>query len=202
VSIRRSVGVDLDGVLANQVIGVLPRIETKFGVVLTYDDIVDWQLPIVGIELSSDIAKEIVAAQTDRDYVLTMPVHAGAREMLEQLQRDYRIEVLTARSGDALAWSVEWLKLNALPFDEVIGSKEAMKSEHGVDALVDDYLGNAKDFLENTTGPVVLVDQPWNRDGRDAVAEYSAMSRLVTVSSLSEVPAALAQLLHSGERIE
>jgi uncharacterized HAD superfamily protein len=191
---RRSVGVDLDGVLANQVIGVLPRVKATFGVVLTYDEIVDWQLPIEGNGLSSDIAKEIVAAQADRAYVLTMPVHEGAREMLDELGRKFRIIVLTARSGDALDWSVEWLRLNDLPFDDLAGSKEAMKSEHGVDALVDDYLGNVEEFLKNTTGPAVLVDQPWNQLNRDELSEYAAANRLATVSRLSDVPSSLAQV--------
>jgi uncharacterized HAD superfamily protein len=191
---RRSVGVDLDGVLANQVVGVLPRVEEKYGVALTYDGIVDWQLPIVGVSLSSDIATEIVAAQTDRAYVLTMPLHQGAREMLNALRREFRIVVLTARSGDALEWSVEWLRLNELPFDELTGSKEAMKSEHGVDALVDDYIGNVEEFLKNTTGPAVLVDQPWNQKGRNALSEYVAANRLLSVNSLAAVPGALAHL--------
>jgi uncharacterized HAD superfamily protein len=192
---RRSVGVDLDGVLANQVIDVLPRVEASYGVVLSYDDIVDWRLPIVGAEGSSDIAKEIVAAQADREYVLTMPVHEGAREMLEELRREFRIVVLTARSGDALQWSFEWLNQNELPFDEVTGAKEAMKSEHGVDGLVDDFLGNVEDFLTKATGPVVLVDQPWNRIGREAFSDYAAAKRLATVTSLRAVPAALAELV-------
>ena len=180
--------------LANQIVGVLPLVEATYGVVLSYDEIVDWQLPIVGAELSSNIAREIVTAQSDRDYVLTMPVHPGAKEMLEALRRDYRIVVLTARSGDALGWSEEWLTVNELPFDEVAGSKQAMKSEHGVDALVDDFLGNVEDFLRNTDGPVVLVDQPWNQTGRDALDEYVAAARLATVISLDAVPNALARL--------
>ncbi|SRR6266540_3164314 len=191
---RRSLGVDLDGVLANQVIGVLPRVESIYGVVLTYNEIVDWRLPIEGNGLSSDIAKEIVAAQADREYVLSMPVHEGAREMLDELRGEFRIVVLTARSGDALEWSAEWLDQNDLPFDELTGSKEAMKSDHGVDALVDDFLGNVEDFLQKATGPCVLVDQPWNRNGRDELSEYVAAKRLATVTSLRDVPSALAQL--------
>ena len=191
---RQTLGVDLDGVLANQVVGVLPRIEAEYGVALTYEEIVDWRLPIVGADRSSDIATEIVAAQGDRDYVLTMPVHEGAREMLDELRREFRVVILTARSGGALEWSVEWLKLNELPFDEIIGSREALKSEHGVDALVDDYLGNVDDFLRNAAGPAVLVDQPWNRAGRDQLAAYVAATRLETVTSLRAVPAELVRL--------
>jgi uncharacterized HAD superfamily protein len=191
----RALGVDLDGVLANQVVGVLPRIEASFGVVLTYEDVIDWRLPISGAGASTDIAAEIVTAQADRNYVLTMPVHHGARQMLNELRRDFRIVVLTARSGDALEWSVEWLRLNELPFDDLAGSEEAKKSLHGVDALVDDYLGNVEEFLTNTSGPAVLVDQPWNRVGREALSDYVSAKRLATVTRLSDVPAALGDLV-------
>jgi uncharacterized HAD superfamily protein len=87
------------------------------------------------------------------------------------------VVVLTARAGDALAWSVEWLKENELPFDEIAGSEEAKKSLHGVDVLVDDYLGNVEEFLENASGTVVLVDQPWNR------AERATLDRVCVFGS-------------------
>jgi uncharacterized HAD superfamily protein len=183
-----AVGVDLDGVLADQVTGVLPRIRDSYGITLTYDDVTHWRLPIG----PTDIAKEIVAAQEDRDYVLTMAAHPGAREMLEALRERYRIVVLTARAGDALKWSVEWLHSNSLRFDEIVGSEEAKKSLHGVDALVDDYLGNVEEFLTNTSGPAVLVDQPWNRAGRDVVDEFRG--RVAVVTSLRSVADALAGL--------
>lgn len=93
-----------------------------------------------------------------------------------------------------MEWSVQWLRLNELPFDDLAGSEEAKKSLHGVDALVDDYLGNVEEFLTNSTGPAVLVDQPWNRDGRDALSEYVSTGRLGAVRTLGEVPAALRAL--------
>lgn len=187
---RRSLGIDLDGVLANQIDGVLPRIRELYGLALTYEDITDWQLPIG----ATDIAKEIVASQTERDYVLAMPAHAGAREMLEAVGETYRIVVLTARKGDALEWSAEWLNQHSLPFDDLVGSSEAKKSLHGVDALVDDYLGNIEEFLVNASGPAILVDQPWNRVGRDDLAQFVESRRLATVTSLSDVAGTLAEL--------
>jgi uncharacterized HAD superfamily protein len=191
---RPSLGVDLDGVLANQIVGVLPRIYANYGVELTYEDITHWRLPIQSARVSTDIATEIVAAQTEREYVLSMPVHPGARQMLEALQQDFRIIVLTARAGDTLSWSAEWLRRNSLPFDEIAGSAEAKKSLHGADALVDDYLGNVEEFLMNTSGPAVLIDQPWNRAERDALASFVSAGRLATVSALNEVPPAITEL--------
>jgi uncharacterized HAD superfamily protein len=195
---RPLVGVDLDGVLANQIDGVLPIVKERFGVTLTYEDITHWRLPIESELGSSDIATEIVAAQSTREYVLSMPVHVDAEEMLGALGNAFRVVVLTARSGEALSWSEEWLRLNGLPFDELVGSTEAKKSLHGVDALVDDYLGNVEEFLSNSSGPAVLVDQPWNRAERDVLEPYLERTRVAVVSRLRDVPQTMADLLRAA----
>jgi hypothetical protein len=123
--------------------------------------------------------------------------------MLEALRERYRILVLTARSGDALKWSREWLRNNGLPFDRLAGAEEAKKSLHGVDALVDDYLGNVIEFLGNSEGPAVLVDQPWNRVGRSDLRPFEQTERLTVVDSLSDVAQALDLLLApAGNRLE
>lgn len=84
--------------------------------------------------------------------------------------------------------------MNEMPFDELAGSTEARKSLHGVDALVDDFLDNIHDFLENTSGPAVLVDQPWNRLNRDAFTRYVTDQRLMVVTTLADVPPSLREL--------
>ena len=65
----------------------------------------------------------------------------------------------------------------------------------GVDALVDDYVGNVEEFLKNAAGPAVLVEQPWNRLGREPLSDYVSANRPATVTSLSAVPDVLAQLV-------
>lgn len=76
-----TLGFDVDGVLGDQIAGVLPRIKEKFGIDLDYQDVTDWRLPVA----SSDIAVEIEQAVKDPSYVLRMPVHAGAKETLDDL---------------------------------------------------------------------------------------------------------------------
>ena len=117
-----------------------------------------------------------------------MPVHEGARRLLKVIGSRHRVVVITARMGDAAtSWTTEWLKKNGLPYDEVIASSEARKSEHRTDILIDDFIGNVEEFRRNTTGVAVLVDQPWNRD-RSALAEASANEeRLFIVSGLLEL---------------
>ena len=181
---RLVVGIDVDGVLADQITGVLPRIKERHDVMLAYDDITDWCLPIKG----SDIKREILRAQDDRAYVLGMAAHEGARRLLKVICKLHRVVVITARMGDAATpWTTEWLKRNNLPYHEVIASSESKKSEHRTDVLIDDFLGNIEEFLKNTTGVAVLVDQPWNRDRPASVQAFANEGRLFIVSGLLEL---------------
>ena len=181
---RLAIGIDVDGVLADQITGVLPRIAERHDVTLAYDDIVDWCLPIK----DSDIKREILRAQEDRSYVIGMPVHEGAGRLLRAIGRAHRLVVITARKGNAaIPWTTEWLKRNGLAHDEVIASSEAQKSTHRTDVLIDDFVGNIDEFLKNTKGIAVLVDQPWNRDRRVLEEIFGREKRLFIVSDLLEL---------------
>jgi uncharacterized HAD superfamily protein len=198
---RLNIGFDVDGVLADQITGVLPMIKQRHDVALAYRDITDWRLPIK----DTDIAQEIVRAQEDREYVLGMRAHEGARRVLDFLHETNRIIVITARKGEAATtWTAQWLRRNKLPYDEVVGGTEAKKSEHRTDVLVDDYIGNVLEYLANTHGVAVLVEQPWNRDRAD-LAQF-ADSRLFVVSNLLELrrrwPEVLQRALESRKRLD
>ena len=181
---RLVVGVDVDGVLADQITGVLPRIRERHDVTLTYNDITDWCLPIK----DSDVKREILRAQEERSYVMEMAAHEGARRLLKVIGKLHRVVVITARRDDAATqWTTEWLRKNDLPYDEVTASSESKKSEQRTDVLVDDFLGNIDEFLRNTTGVAVLVDQPWNRDRLTLVEAFANEGRLFIVSDLLEL---------------
>ena len=181
---RLVIGIDVDGVLADQITGVLPRIAKRYGVVLTYDDITDWCLPIK----DSDIKREILRAQEDRMYVIDMPVHEGARRLLKFIGELHRVVVITARKGNAaIPWTTEWLKKKRLGYDEVVATSEARKSTHRTDMLIDDFVGNIEDYLKSTKGVAVLIDQPWNRDRRTLEEAFASEERLFVVTDLLEL---------------
>jgi uncharacterized HAD superfamily protein len=187
---RLTVGIDVDGVLADQITGVLPKIKARHDVTLAYADVTDWELPIK----STNIAVEIVDAQTNREYVLGMAVHEGAKRVLTFIHELHRIVVITARKGDAAStWTAEWLRANQLPYDEVVAGSEAKKSDHRTDVLIDDYIGNISEFLTNTKGVAVLVDQPWNRK-RESLDMFSNAERLFIVSNLLELRISWAEI--------
>lgn len=178
------IGIDIDGVLANQIDGLIPRIKERFGVDLQYDDVIDWRLPID----TSDIASEIGLALEDCDYVVGMKAHPGARECLETLFDDNRLSVVTARPESSRHWTLAWLRMNKLWVDDFINASEARKSDHALDILVDDYVGNILDFLWNTRGIAVLLQQPWNMN-RSALTQWQGTGRLYEIRRLYELPA-------------
>jgi len=176
------VGVDVDGVLADQITGILPLIRERHELVLTRSEITEWNMPIKG----SDIGQELERSMSSREFVLGMPVHEDAASMMTFLRETNRVIVVTARRGQALEWTAEWLRKNHLPFDELIGGVEAKKSACAADVLIDDYIGNVVEFLDNTSGVAILVDQPWNRD-RSPLLTRASNGRVVILPRLSEL---------------
>ncbi len=187
------IGIDIDGVLANQIHGILPRIQARLGMSLRYEDVTDWRLPLGG----SDIAKEIGLALEDEGYVMGMRVHDGAREIVDELYGEHRIVVMTARPPEARAWTSQWLQNHGFTFDELVNVKEQNKSLYRTDVLIDDYVGNIKEYLRNAKGTAILVDQPWNRREREELKEWTAGKRLQMVRSIREVPSIINELRRS-----
>ncbi len=177
------VGIDVDGVLADQIYGVLPRVETRLGIRLSYEDVTEWRLPLG----NSDIAKEISIALEDQEYVLDMPLHKDARNVVDALYVNNRVVMLTGRSPVTKAWTNQWLQNAAFTFDGLITAEEEKKSLYRSDVLIDDYIGNIREYLEKTHGVAILVDQPWNRRERSELQAWIDAGRLHIVVQLRDV---------------
>ena len=89
-----AIGVDIDGVLGDQIAGVLPRIAADHGLRLTFDMIDDYRFALGPVAIAAEIEK----AQSDPAYLETMPLFPGAREMLETLGQRDRVLIVTARA--------------------------------------------------------------------------------------------------------
>ena len=181
---RLIVGIDLDGVLGNQVVDVLPRIKRRLGIDLKYDDITEFRLPL----RTTDLSAEIRHAQLDESYLRDMPPFDGAAAVVAELRRRYRVVLITARSPESRPATDGWLRANGFDFDDVVNAEESRKSIYGVDVLIDDYTGNVADFVEHTDGLGLLVDRPWNRRDRVAIKPWISLGRADVIPSLSEVP--------------
>ena len=176
------IGVDVDGVLANQIHGIVPRVRARLGIELEYRDVTDWRLPLG----DSDIAREIEIAFEDPEYVLSMPVHPGARDLVDTLYVNNIITLITARPPATKPWTLQWLQNHGFTYDDLVNVKEQKKSLYRTDVLIDDYIGNVKEYLENTTGVAILVDQPWNRRERQQLERWIGEKRLYVTTNLRD----------------
>jgi 5'(3')-deoxyribonucleotidase len=190
-----TVGVDVDGVLANQIQGMLPKIRMRLGIQLCYEDVTEWRLPLG----ESNIAREIETAFDDSDYVIGMPVHSGARAFVDEIYSNNRIVMLTARPPQTRVWTLQWLQNHGFSFDELVNVKEEKKSFYRSDVLIDDYIGNITEYLKNTRGTAVLVDQPWNRRARDELHDWIAQLRLHIITDVSEATRIVAEVRRQKE---
>jgi 5'(3')-deoxyribonucleotidase len=192
---RNWIAVDIDGVLANQIEGVLPIIKTKYGVDLNYKDIKMWDLQIK----DTNIASIIVEEQGHREYVMSMPLHKGARETMDKIVQKYMIAIVTARATDSDTWSIQWLRKNQIPYDEIIHTAEEGKQNTKMElsVLIDDYIGNIKLFLEKSNGKAILFSQPWNID-RSKLTKFLEEGRVKVVDNWGVIPKIIAELIGSN----
>ena len=177
-----TVAIDLDGVLANQIDGLIPRVRERLGMTIRYDDVTAWRLPLG----ESDIAKEIALALEDPDYILSMPLHLDARECVDRIYDRNRVIMLTARPSHTKLHTEQWLENHGFSYDKLVSAKEESKSFSRADVLIDDYIGNIREFLTNTDGVAVLVEQPWNREANGELLHWIEAGRLRVVKHLLE----------------
>jgi len=154
---KRTIGVDIDGVVCELLPSLLERVNKKYGSRLKKTDITDWNFKRGTV----DLYKEILESLTDDNFVLNLPTVHGAREAIEKLSKHYHIIFVTARKVAPEKSTKEWIKKNFGGHYTVIfnGKKEDVK----MDMLIDDNWGNANAFVQKTGAYALLFDQPVNR---------------------------------------
>lgn len=179
------VAVDVDGVLADQITGILPEASAAAGRKVEYKDIREWRLPLG----DTSIDKLIVKAQDNRRYVTSMPPIDGAQVGVKRLYQKYKISIVTARAPTASEWTKEWLRNNRIFSDEFENAKEGNKQNtaHENAVLIDDYIGNVENFLTESDGYAILLEQPWNHD-RKSLETFIRDGRLEVASHWDEIP--------------
>jgi 5'(3')-deoxyribonucleotidase len=193
----RTIAVDVDGVLANQIEGILPVVKQMHDIDLKYDSVTDWCLKIG----DTSIDRIIVSQQQERSYVLNMPVHAGAKKALDRIIRRHYVAIATARPPTSDTWTQEWLRKNSISYDRFYNLKEGGKHNAGedFDVLIDDHVGNIEAFLKGHSGKAVLFSQPWNQN-RDHLASFIEEGRLKIAKVWEEMPSLITGLLNQTPR--
>jgi 5'(3')-deoxyribonucleotidase len=152
------VGVDCDGVLAEQIPALLSRLQKDMhiGIGLVKENITEWAFTFE----TTDVAREMEEALLDPEFVLRMPTVPGSVWGMEQLYGRAHIVVATSRPLDTETETVDWLKQH-FKFHEIVNTRETGKAVLGLEVLVDDNIENLRSFVK-AGGLGILFSQPWN----------------------------------------
>ena len=176
------IGIDVDGVLAEQVDHTLKRLQ-KEGMArnLTKESVDDWYFAFEG----TDISKEIEKALRDPAFVREMPVVQGSTEIMKELYKKYHLVIATSRPKITEEETKEWIGKN-YEFHEFVNTREIGKDKLGLDVLLDDNLDNAESFA-SSGGYVLLFSQPWNRKQTGKIEEFIRTEKIVRIEDWNEV---------------
>jgi 5'(3')-deoxyribonucleotidase len=152
------VAVDIDGVLADQVTLVLTRLNSRFNLSLTNNDIKEWDQKIGDTNIKVEIEKALM----EKEYVLSLPVIQGAKDGMKYLYDNYHVTVATSRPKETEEYTKEWVSLH-FKYHYFCNTRGRSKDCVQSDVLIDDYIPNIDDFAKRN-GFGLLFSQPWNQD--------------------------------------
>lgn len=185
---KYTIAVDMDGVLIEQVIPVLEKVNRERDLNLSKSDITDWEYPID----DTDIKIEIERAEQDEEFVKNMPIMESAKEALNTLSDKYNVIIATSRESNTGPWNKQWLDVHGIKYTKLVNTRSEGKVLANADILIDDYVGNTKVFLEN--GPperqAILFAQPWNKD-TSSISDFIASGRIQIAHSWDAILAIL-----------
>lgn len=151
------IAVDIDGVLADQVTVVLKRLNVKYNLSLTKNDISEWDYKIADTNIKIEIEK----ALQEKEYVLSLPVIQGAKEGMDYLYQNHYVTIATSRPKETESETKEWISLY-FGYHDFCNTRGASKNCVQSDVLIDDHIPNIEDFAK-TRGFGLLFSQPWNQ---------------------------------------
>ena len=177
------VGIDIDGVLGEQVPPVLERIQSKKGLGknMTKKDITKWDLPING----TSIDREIEEALLDPEYVREMPVVQGSTSALTDLNKHFHVVITTSRPFETEGETISWLRKH-FRFHEYANARLVGKEAIGLRFLVDDYPKNIVRFAASG-GTALLFTQPWNMEEDSEVADLMRAGKVIRCHGWDDV---------------
>jgi 5'(3')-deoxyribonucleotidase len=160
------IGIDIDSVTCDLMTPLLGKINKKFDMEMTEEDIKEWYWDYTIGDKKVNGLTEIRAALRDPEFVLSCPLVAGANDGVEWLANTYGKEHLmfiTGRQESICGDSTrEWIGRNFGDFNTVFASSN--KNGYGLSALIDDAAHTIESFSANEDHVLaILYDRPWNR---------------------------------------
>lgn len=168
-----SIGLDIDGVLADFTACYLGELNEKWGYEFTKEDVTDWSM-VTSLGIPRALDESIWNSHGLLERMAQAPVHESGRELAELLSlTGKRIHYVTARGMSGVDGGArqklhrlteEWLALNDFPLGSVsFWENKAEVARHwSIKAFVEDSPRNALQ-LAGSGVAVLLVDKPYNQ---------------------------------------
>ncbi|MCC6019601.1 MAG: hypothetical protein LM601_11250 [Candidatus Verstraetearchaeota archaeon] len=143
-----TVGVDIDGVLAEQVDHTLKWLKNKKGINLKVnqkEDIKKWDEEIApGLTFDEAIEKLL---REDEFFIQEMPVIIGSIKNMEEIYRKYHIVIASSRPPESERATKVWLSKHFKDkYHEYVNTHQIGKHNLGLHVLIDDNLENIKNL--------------------------------------------------------
>lgn len=160
------IGIDLDNTILDATSAHLRYFNEESGKSFTPDDVDDFYLYRM-YGWSKEERDRIYFKLGHHIHKNSLPL-PGAMEVLQRLYGVHTITFITARPALFHNVTVEWLHFYHVRYHQIAFTEEKFQEcqRAGVDVLIDDGPHYAEEFVRMNK-PVILYDQPYNRNVRN-----------------------------------
>jgi uncharacterized HAD superfamily protein len=159
------IAVDLDGVLAEAMIGWCELYNQRHGQSLSLEDIRAWDVwKIVNIQ-RDEFFRILDDAWAQWERIPATEENVG--EQVKLLRECGTVDVVTGRSAQTVASAKKWLKANSIPYDRFVRTESTLaKIRLDYDVFVDDSPTLMQLIASRSMALGILYTRPWNRDAQ------------------------------------
>ena len=157
------VAVDLDGVLAEAMIGWCELYNQRHGKSLSLEDIRAWDVwKLVKIQ-RDEFFRLLDDAWLQWERIPVTEQDVG--EQIKLLHDFGTVDVVTGRSARTVASAKEWLRAHSIPYDRFVRTESTLaKIRLDYDVFIDDSPALMRYIASRSTALGILYTRPWNRD--------------------------------------
>lgn len=145
---RRTVLLDVDGTLCDNLSRLIDYIRSAYGVELSPAAITDWSFSVPETDKHIGEIIERVTAERPEWFLLGMEPIDGARAAAEWIaEHGHRVAIATHRPAETHPLTRQWLAEHDIPYDVLIEDVPENKGDLEGDLLIDDYHVNVANAL-------------------------------------------------------
>ncbi len=152
------IGVDIDGVIADMIGGVLPLINYKLGTSYKVEDWNQWGFIESVSDMSIGELLGLMEVSWEKEFI--KPLEPNIAQTLAQIKRIGSLIIISKRTYKSHAKVIETLQRWGVKYDGIVlldGDGE--KQDYPIDVLIDDY-----PKIGYSEMPLIVIDQPWNQE--------------------------------------